>query len=290
MSRRTSQANKAIAEAWEKERNNILEGKGTREWTIEQQRDILERGKAYDDNGVAFQGQHMKSVCKYPEYQGDSGNIQFLSKEEHLKAHMGSWQNPTNWYYDPVTKEMFDFGTNPYTPCNVFELKESIVRIETTTTMDHSSEVKIKDDNLSSNNKKANSPTGSHQKAIATTKASARVTQVNSSVVRKVRHFFQRGGGFVYKHRGIIIKGLKIGGPIVGGIILDRVTSGESSFGGGNKDGTYNNYFSSEGNKSFERVSPNEHVVSGHSQRYHTRSGVKTIEKNPYSRGGRKGK
>lgn len=62
MSMRTSVANKAIAKAWENERNNVLEGKGTREWTPEQQQDILDRGKAYDENGRAFEGQHMKSV------------------------------------------------------------------------------------------------------------------------------------------------------------------------------------------------------------------------------------
>ena len=52
----------------------------------------------------------MKSAEMYPEYQGDPGNIQFLTRAEHLEAHDGSWQNPTNWYYNPVTKEKFDFG------------------------------------------------------------------------------------------------------------------------------------------------------------------------------------
>lgn len=36
MSRRTSAANKAITKAWENEQNNVLEGKGTREWSPEQ--------------------------------------------------------------------------------------------------------------------------------------------------------------------------------------------------------------------------------------------------------------
>lgn len=77
MSRRTAEANKAIRLAWERERALVQIGKGTRDWTEEQQRDILDpnKGKAYDDKGRAFEGQHMKSVGKYPEYQGDPDNI-----------------------------------------------------------------------------------------------------------------------------------------------------------------------------------------------------------------------
>ena len=97
--------NKAIRQAWEKEHQLVQEGKGTRDWTKEQQQDILDpdKGKAYDDQGRAFEGQHMKSAAEYPEYQGNPDNIQFLTRDEHLEAHKGSWQNPTNWYYDPKT-------------------------------------------------------------------------------------------------------------------------------------------------------------------------------------------
>ena len=67
MSRRTSEASKAIREAWEKERELVLEGKGTRDWTPEQQQSIIDKGKAYDDDGKAFEGHHMKSAEAYPE-------------------------------------------------------------------------------------------------------------------------------------------------------------------------------------------------------------------------------
>lgn len=107
MSRRTAESNKAILAAWNKEQELVQEGKGTREWTPKQQQDIFEKGKAYDDDGVAFQGHHMKSAEMYPEYQGDPGYIQFLTRAEHLEAHNGNWRNPTNWYYNPVTKEKF---------------------------------------------------------------------------------------------------------------------------------------------------------------------------------------
>ena len=129
MSRRTAESNKAIQAAWKQEQELVKEGKGTREWTPKQQEDILEKGKAYDDDGIAFQGQHMKSAAMYPEYQGDPKNIQFLTREEHLEAHDGNWRNPTNWYYDPITKEKTDFGSGPFIPCKVFQLHDPVIKI-----------------------------------------------------------------------------------------------------------------------------------------------------------------
>lgn len=126
MSRRTAEANNAIRIAWQQEKERVLVGKGTRDWTPEQQKDIIEKGKAYDTDGRAFEGQHMKSVEKYPEYQGDPNNIQFLTRDEHLAAHDGNWQNPTNWYYDPQTGQKHDFGEGKYEPCRTFDLSEPI--------------------------------------------------------------------------------------------------------------------------------------------------------------------
>lgn len=129
MSRRTAESNKAILAAWNKEREPVQVGKGTREWTPQQQWDILEKGKAYDDNGKAFEGQHMKSAEMYPKYQGDPGNIQFLTRAEHLEAHDGKWQNPTNWYYNTVTKEKFEFGDGPFVACEIIKLPEPIISL-----------------------------------------------------------------------------------------------------------------------------------------------------------------
>ena len=47
MSKRTAEANRAVKEAWERERLLVLEGKGTRNWTEEQQRSIIDLGKAF---------------------------------------------------------------------------------------------------------------------------------------------------------------------------------------------------------------------------------------------------
>lgn len=51
-----------------REQQLVWEGKGTRDWTREQQRDILnlKKGRAYDDLGRAFEGQHMKALLNTP--------------------------------------------------------------------------------------------------------------------------------------------------------------------------------------------------------------------------------
>jgi len=126
MSMRTAESNKAIASAWEKERQLVLEGKGTRDWTPEQQQDILDKGKAYGDDGRALEGHHMKSAEAFPEYQGEPGNIQFLSRTEHLAAHGGDWKIPTNGKFNPTTGETIGFGLNEYKPCEIIELTDPI--------------------------------------------------------------------------------------------------------------------------------------------------------------------
>lgn len=126
MSRRTAQASRAIAEAWEKERQLVREGKGTRDWTRDEQEDILATGKAHDANGKAFEGHHMQSVSNKPEYQGEAGNIQFLSRDEHLAAHEGSYQNPTNGYYDYKNGKTIPFEGDRFTPCETIYLSDPV--------------------------------------------------------------------------------------------------------------------------------------------------------------------
>ncbi|MDD6177109.1 MAG: hypothetical protein PUB15_04015 [Ruminobacter sp.] len=69
----------------------------------------------------------MKSVEKYPEFQSDSKNIQFLTRKEHLEAHDGNWKKPTNWYYNPYNKEKSVFDENSYVPCKIINLGQSII-------------------------------------------------------------------------------------------------------------------------------------------------------------------
>ena len=89
---------KAVANAWKMERGYVIEGKGTRDWSRKEQREIICKGKA---NG--YQGHHMKSVDGHNSKAGDANNIQFLTRSEHLAAHGGNYHNNTNGRYDPKT-------------------------------------------------------------------------------------------------------------------------------------------------------------------------------------------
>ena len=113
---------KAVNEAWKREKTFVENGKGTRDWTEEQQENILKNGRAPN-----FQGQHMRSVSYGKTFEerlsiaGNKNDIQFLeaTKEnnEHLKAHSGNWKNATNGYYDVKTGKMKDFGNGePHMP------------------------------------------------------------------------------------------------------------------------------------------------------------------------------
>jgi hypothetical protein len=120
---------KAINEALKKEKELVQQGKGTRDWTLEQQQDILNGNRPRDENGVAYEGHHMKSVSEFPEHAGNPSNIQWLSYDEHINgAHQGNTHNPTNGYYNPNTKEMQSHeGMSPIAP-EPIKLKNPIVK------------------------------------------------------------------------------------------------------------------------------------------------------------------
>ena len=109
---------RAIEAAWKEEKKAILQGKGSRDWTEEQQKQIVEKGSLH-----GFEGHHMRSVSYGKTYEeqlaiaGDKNNIQFLEKtpknNEHLAAHNNNTRNRTNGYYDVKTGKTIDFGTRP---------------------------------------------------------------------------------------------------------------------------------------------------------------------------------
>lgn len=296
--------NKAIRKAWEREQQLVQEGKGTRDWTKEQQKDILDpdKGKAYDDQGRAFEGQHMKSAAEYPKDQGNPDNIQFLTRDEHLEAHKGSWQNPTNWYYDPVIKGFHDFGEGEIIPCKIIELSDPIIVITKTDSAVEKSEKKSIAEEGKAKSKNSNSSKNSEEILQKEKRKSAEKTikSVPSVTVKapKSEGKFIRGlktvGRFIVDHP---VESLEIAGVAIGGVakIVSSISGSRS-----------NNAYTSETSSRFStpaksdiaskvadivekanRSLPHENDVTGHRQRYHTKDGVIWKDKAPYHRGGK---
>ena len=297
--------NKAIRKAWKREQELVSEGKGTRNWTQEQQRDILDpnKGKAYDENGYAFVGQHMKSAAKYPDYQGDPKNIQFLTNEEHLAAHKGNWQNPTNWYYNPDKKEYVDFGENEIIPCKVIELSNPISFFNTNTKTiieenEDSSPDKAKEDNHVSQSTIDETPSinvngqeGEAKKEAS--QAEAILTKIPKRGNKFVR-MLKTVGRFIVNHP---VESLEIAGVVIGGVVkaVSTISSNRSR---NNSDVSRNSTTSSAFPVSpniatqvadiIEKATRAENDVSAHRQRYHYKDGsIKWVDKSSYHRGGK---
>lgn len=307
MSSRTAAAHKAIVAAWEKEQELVRQGKGTRDWTLEQQNDILdpERGKAYDADGRAFDGQHMKSVAKYPEYQGNPDNIQFLTRQEHLEAHKGSWQNQTNWYYDPVTKQFFEFGENELIPCKVIPLSTPIKG------MDFQAKECPKDEVSQEVN--SDSILDSSTLNVTDPIREGTVKQKHGIDIKSAFHSAIGTAGQIYtKHKPLIHGALKFIGIGLAYVGLKAIGESITNGSGENGSSTDSNFdwlsqFDRSSNDTTEtitdvddsgsedasqkekRASPAEHTVPGHGQHYWKGGQRVWVEKEDYSRGGKKG-
>lgn len=111
----------AVRNAWKEEKARVEAGCGTRNWSKAEQEELLQRGAV-----SGYEGHHMKSVSAYPEYAGDSRNIQFLSEDEHLYgAHQGNYHQATNGYYNPETSEMIEFEGDELRELPIMELEYS---------------------------------------------------------------------------------------------------------------------------------------------------------------------
>lgn len=307
--------NKAIRLAWEREQGLVSEGKGTRDWTEAQQKDILDpdKGKAYDDNGRAFEGQHMKSAAEYPEYQGDPDNIQFLTRDEHLEAHKGSWQNPTNWYYNPETKEFVDFGENKPTPCEIIQLSDPIAvqMASPVAEQDDVESAKERQDASETSDKPDSIPTKNETKETSSSRSSKvepPISGTHNSGVRKaidtIKMSVRKVAKWTWKHKGEIAAGAVALGKI-GLDIADAVSksnSGNSGNGGYQPTSdSFRSFSDSRENSSSSsddvlpgdqyesekgtHASPREHMVKPHGQHYGKDKVWK--EKAAYPRGGK---
>lgn len=124
---------RAVYQAWSQEKEYVKQGKGTRDWTPEQQRDIVNNHKV-----GGFEGHHMRSVSNGKTYDEkmkiaeDKNNIQFLEKtkenNEHIKAHEGDTKNRTNGYYDVNTGKTKDFGNKEPQPPKAEKLSNPVMK------------------------------------------------------------------------------------------------------------------------------------------------------------------
>ena len=301
--------NKAIRLAWERERELVLQGKGTRDWSLDQQKDILDpdKGKAYDENGRAFEGQHMKSAAEYPEYQGDPNNIQFLTREEHLAAHKGSWQNPTNWYYNPETKEFVDFGENGPIPCKVISLSEPL-QVSIIDRQDGLKEPAKMENTLSEQTQSPRQENLLHlSENTSQKKHNAGPPEMHERFGDKIFHVVDGAKKFVEKHPNLVKSAAGAVTTVVTVVVVACVKKIHDS-GGGSSSSSSDDYYSGSSDDDYndssrsdecdipsssrdypdERSSPEEHTVSAHGQHYHTRDGVIWKEKDSYQRGGKR--
>ena len=98
----------AVEKAWARERAEVHQKHGSRDWTKREQKEILSTGKC---NG--YIGQHMLSVKENPAYAGEEDNIQFLTPKEHYQAHHGNWKNDAHGMYNPQSGKIRTFQNGP---------------------------------------------------------------------------------------------------------------------------------------------------------------------------------
>lgn len=111
----------AVNIAWKMEKELILKGHGTRDWTVAQQIEIIVK-----DRATGFEGQHMKDVNNFPAFKADPNNIQFLHEgaEHHDGAHKSHYRDGSNGMFISSTGEMLEFGKDELIPVPVIELTD----------------------------------------------------------------------------------------------------------------------------------------------------------------------
>lgn len=290
MSRRTAQASKAIRLAWQRERELVALGQGTRDWTEEQQRSILEGRCPHDENGRAFEGHHMMSAEAHPELQGEPGNIQFLTRSEHLDAHGGSWGRPTCGRYDPEMHTTSSFPCDSYVPCETFALSEPVATTtETRPSEPESSKVPPSEpaDSQTSERAKAHQE-GTPHRAGALLHIARNAIRDLTAIGRNVTSFARENPietiglalGAVAAVAELVSSasdGKPADGPSYDESDLDIPGEAPESFDGEDATGAPQHTYPNE------RQSPCAHMVQGYDR---TQNG-KTIHVDAYSRGGK---
>lgn len=115
-----------VARAWNRERELVRSGRGTREWSVSEQKQLLDTGRVQ-----GYQGHHMMSVSKYPEHADNPKNIQFLDtrkgNNEHLKAHKNDYREASEGRYNVKTGKIRPMKDGKVRAMNAYELKDKAV-------------------------------------------------------------------------------------------------------------------------------------------------------------------
>ena len=115
-----------VSRAWNRERELVQRGRGTRRWSVKEQKELLKTCRV-----KGYQGHHMKSVAKHPEYADNPKNIQFLNSRkgnnEHLKAHRGNYRNESNGRYNVQTGQIRPMKDGAPRAMNSYELKDKAI-------------------------------------------------------------------------------------------------------------------------------------------------------------------
>lgn len=104
----TSNRQKGVGLAWDYEKAEIeMGGKGTRNWTEDQRKEIKEQGSVR-----GAEGHHINNVADHPEEQGNPDNIRFAKdRDEHKKMHKGDFRNKTEGKMIDRDKRLKDINT-----------------------------------------------------------------------------------------------------------------------------------------------------------------------------------
>ena len=113
----------AVEQAWKAEKLLVRAGKGTRDWTVQQQAELLYRGRV-----SGFEGSHMLPKSLYPQFAGDPKNIHFLPSTAHYQGvHQGHPTSvlPEGWF-DERTGEIISPGKGIIPSQPVIDLTDRI--------------------------------------------------------------------------------------------------------------------------------------------------------------------
>lgn len=114
--------------AWEWETLFVSQGQCTRQWTLQEQKELLEKGHV-----KGYSGHHMYPASTFPEWADAPENIQFLRGnrfgeviDEHTHAHLLNDNNNLAGYYNIHTRGIVPFNGHPPSR-ETYPLKENFL-------------------------------------------------------------------------------------------------------------------------------------------------------------------